>query len=279
MLLRAFAAPAVLAALFATPAVAGPGGPGTRARPAEVTVVATEYHFAAPASVPAGPTAIQLENRGKEVHHLALLRLEQGKTLDDLKAALANPGPPPAWVVFMGGPNAVNPGSSDEAVVDLTPGQYVLACFVPGPDGVPHAAHGMISPLTVTAAQGQPAQMPAADLTVKLANYGFSFSSPLTAGPHRVLVRNTDTQWHEMVLFHLQEGKTAKDLLDWSGGGMKTPPPGDFVGGISPLGPGQENVDILDLQPGHYAVLCFLDDKGDGKPHFMHGMVQELTLE
>jgi hypothetical protein len=38
-------------------------------------------------------------------------------------------------------------------LVNLPAGKYTLLCFIPGPDGAPHAAHGMISPFEVTAAE------------------------------------------------------------------------------------------------------------------------------
>jgi hypothetical protein len=33
-----------------------------------------------------------------------------------------------------------------------------------------------------------------------------------------------------------------------------------------------------DLEPGRYALICFLPDLADGKPHFMHGMMQEIEV-
>jgi hypothetical protein len=32
------------------------------------------------------------------------------------------------------------------------------------------------------------------------------------------------------------------------------------------------------LEPGRYALICFLPDRGDGKAHFEHGMVQEFDV-
>jgi hypothetical protein len=35
--------------------------------------------------------------------------------------------------------------------LDLTPGEYVMVCFVPdSKDGKPHTAHGMVKPFTVS---------------------------------------------------------------------------------------------------------------------------------
>src|SRR5512146_3597871 len=67
-----------------------------------LTVTATDYAFDAPASIPAGYTTIRVVSNGKEVHQAALVRLEQGKTLADVQAALKQAGPPPAWVVDAG---------------------------------------------------------------------------------------------------------------------------------------------------------------------------------
>ncbi len=260
----------------------GPGaeGPGARSGAPVVTVVATEFHFTVPSTLPAGPTTLQLVNRGKQVHHLALIRLDGGKTLADLQAAMAKPGPVPAWAVSVGGPNAVDPGGSSRASLTLRPGRYVLACFVPDVDGKPHMMKGMLQEVTVTPAKAKeaPAAEPKPDLTVSLANYAFTTSAPLTAGEHVLRVRNTDTQWHEMVMFRLAPGKTAKDFLAWAES-MKSPPPGAFEGGVSPLAPGLENEIPVNLHRGRYTLICFLEDAKDGKPHFAHGMVQEIQVQ
>ena len=51
--------------------------------------------------------------------------------------------------VFVGGPNDAAPGKSTTATVKLDPGLYAVACFIPGTDGKPHAAHGMIGQVQV----------------------------------------------------------------------------------------------------------------------------------
>ena len=42
----------------------------------------------------------------------------------------------------------------DMTLVNLPPGTYELLCFFPGPDGSPHAAHGMMASFEVTAPEG-----------------------------------------------------------------------------------------------------------------------------
>src|SRR5258705_14016118 len=74
-----------------------------------VTVHATEFAFDAPKTIAAGMTSFKLVNDGKQLHHLQIMKLEQGKTLADLQAAL-KAGPPPAWLGAVGGPHAAPPG-------------------------------------------------------------------------------------------------------------------------------------------------------------------------
>src|SRR5678815_2352898 len=57
-----------------------------------VTVTATDYSFAAPDTIPAGLTELRLLNRGTEMHHAMLVRLDAGKTMADLFAAMQSEG-------------------------------------------------------------------------------------------------------------------------------------------------------------------------------------------
>ena len=41
---------------------------------------------------------------------------------------------------------------------------------------------------------------------------------------------------------------------------------------------GVVNYVTADFPPGEYALICLLPDAKDGRPHFMHGMMQHLTV-
>jgi len=60
-------------------------------------VTARDYAFDAPDTVLAGRTEIRLSNRGKELHHVWLVRLDAGKTAADFFAAMQKGGPQPTW--------------------------------------------------------------------------------------------------------------------------------------------------------------------------------------
>jgi hypothetical protein len=118
---------------------------------------------------------------------------------------------------------------------------------------------------------------PTADITVRLVDYAFDYSTPLTAGSHTLRVENGAQQPHEIALIRLSPGKTLGDLMAWAeayAGSM----PGEILGGVAAIGPGSTAYFSVDLTPGDYALLCFVPDAGDAKPHVMHGMAHQLTI-
>ena len=123
--------------------------PGLRHRPTwSPTSPGTTASRARPRFTP-DPRCSGSTTRGKELHHLVIVRLDEGRTYDSLLAALRKPGPPPAWMYLAGGPNAAAPNAGTNATMKLIEGHYAVLCFIPSADGVPHMAKGMIAPLEV----------------------------------------------------------------------------------------------------------------------------------
>jgi hypothetical protein len=243
-----------------------------------VTYIARDYGFEGPGQIPAGPTLFRLDNQGKELHHLVLVRLEEGRTYDSLLAAMKKPGPPPPWMRLVGGPNATNPGAASNATENLSEGHYAMICVIPSADGVPHLAKGMTAPLEVVAATGPVAREVAADVTITLTDYDFQLSAPLTAGSHVIRVVNAGPQPHELVLTRIAEGKSLKDIVAWEKGGEKGLPPVSALGGIAPMMAKESGQFTVELTPGDYAIMCFVPDMKDGKAHLMHGMVKSIKV-
>ena len=248
------------------------------AKPAAMTVTATDYAFEAPDSMAAGAVSVQLVNHGKELHQVQLIRLEQGKTLADVAQVLKSGGAIPTWIKFVGGPNGVAPGQETQATAVLPPGHYAYICLIPSPDGVIHAAKGMARPFTVTEASSPTAsEIPKADVTIKLSDYDFQPSQPLKAGRQTIMVENAGPQPHEVVLLKLAPGKTTEDFAAWAEH-MKGAPPAQPLGGVTILDKGGRGSFTADLTPGDYGFICFYPDQKDGKPHLAHGMMKNFKV-
>ena len=248
--------------------------PAAKAR--VVTVTGADFKFDAPETIPAGRTEFRFVNKGPSLHHMQILKIDGGKTFDDLRAALANPGPPPAWIKMLGGPNAPAPGTESNATLTLEPGNYAIICFV-DLGGPPHFTKGMIRPLKIVPDKSAGGPKPKADITTSLFDYGFKVSSPIRAGDHTIRVHNTGKQAHEVELIQLAPGKSVGDFVAWLGD-MKGPPPAKPIGGVSGIEPGMSQFFKADFTPGNYAFVCFIPDAKDGKPHYAHGMTQQFSV-
>ncbi len=289
--MRVMAVTTGLLFLLALSGCASPdSGPGTGtaattppavATPPEVHFTAKDFAFEGPDTIPSGMTTIVLHNDGPNLHHLLLMRLESGKTVEDFKAAVSSMKPTdmlPAWAVESGGVNPPMPGADTRATLMIEPGNYAVACVVDVPDHVPHMMKGMITGLTVTPSSTPSAQAPESDLTVSMVDFGFAPSAPFTAGHHVVKVVNNGAQSHEMEVVQLAPGKTMDDLAKW-GQTYAGPLPGTSLGGAAPMSPGQVEYVPLDLTAGNYALLCFVVDPAKHMPHIAEGMVLPFTIQ
>lgn len=141
---------------------------------ATLAIEASDYAFKLPAEATAGKATIALKNTGKESHFAGLIRVPDGMAYEAFTkllltpppaaatpAAAASPRPsatasataaaaaaaPPSGV--SGGVGALSAGGQSWSTTDLKAGTYAVVCLVPDAKGVPHAALGMISKLTV----------------------------------------------------------------------------------------------------------------------------------
>jgi len=212
------------------------------------------------------------------MHHVMLIRLDAGKTMADLSAAMKSDGPLPSWVHEAGGPNTPGPGGEAMAILRLVAGRYAMICVIPSKDGKPHVMKGMAKEIVVTPATSNTANANVrVNSTMTLFDYAFQLSQPLAGGRQTIRVKNTAAQAHEVVIVKLQPGKKPADVLAWMEK-MEGPPPGAPVGGTTPIARGEENIITLELTPGDYGLICFVPDAKDGKPHFMHGMMTQFTI-
>lgn len=256
--------------------------PATSTPAHEATFTASEYSFDGPTTLPAGLTKITLINEGQEPHHIQLVRLDEGHTVEEFGQALSS-GALPSWATEVGGPNTGTPGIAPEtsAYVDLEPGTYVVMCVIPDAEGTPHVAHGMLDGITVEDHEHDHGPPPAPTVDAELADFRFEMPDTLPAGEHTFRVSNDGAQPHELVLIQLMGNATPEDFLAWAKDPANAtgPPPAKMVGGITGIESGMAQSFNATLEPGRYAVLCFLPDiHGDHAPHVTKGMIDEFTV-
>ncbi len=92
-----------------------------------------------------GVIAFNLVNSGEYPHELALIRLPEGMTLQQV---LEDPSLE-EQIEFFGGNFAGPGGRASVAFENLEPGTYTLICFIDEPEGVPHVVRGMVAEFTV----------------------------------------------------------------------------------------------------------------------------------
>ncbi len=260
-------------AIAATPAAA--------VTPAVFTITAKDFSYDAPDTITSGMVTLRLVNQGPDLHHVQLLKLDDGHTAVEFMEGLKQmkpDSPPPPWVHEVAGPNSPVPGGEQSITEELAPGNYVLVCFIPGADLVPHAMKGMVKALTVVPATGTSAAAPTADITVRMTDYAWAVTPAITAGKHVIRIENDAVQAHEMFIAQLAPGKKAVDLAKWIEK-QQGPPPGKPIGGISGMARGGVVYLSVDLEPGEYGLYCFLPDAKDGKLHVEHGMMTQITVK
>jgi hypothetical protein len=245
-----------------------------------VVFVANDYSFSGPDRLTAGLTTVRILNEGRDLHHIQFLKLLQGKSAADFRAAIAaDQHHLPDWVQYAGGPNAHGESNSASATVNLIEGDYVLICWIPDKNGVPHVALGMQKALSVRGGKPVRVPQPKPSIAITQVDYQFILSRRVESGLQTIEVVNHGTQPHEVVVVRLATGATVQDAIASFEPGASGPPRGELVSGITGIQKGVRMYFTGEFEPGRYGLICFLPDTITGRPHFLHGMTTEFTVE
>ena len=265
----------------------------------EVALGAQDFAYVIPDTITGGLVRIHFQNDGQEDHHAQFIRLNDGVTraqFDSVFQTVMEAIPTEGEVAFMrlfdvatvlGGPGLVAPGVSTDVTLDLPAGEYVLMCFVPSPDGIPHLVKGMRRWLSVAAPAGEPPAAPVADGRVDMGDFAFLDMPQLDSGQVLLEVTNSGQEPHEMVVMRLDEGVEYEQVAAMLAGPPpsegEAPPPGPppfrFVGGMQAIMPGAHAWVTLDLTPGNYVLVCLIPSPANGgRPHVALGMIRPFTV-
>jgi hypothetical protein len=135
----------------------------------------------------------------------------------------------------------LGPNEKTTTLTQLPAGTYGIACFVPAPDGSPHAAHGMYKVFTVSGKSNlKPPTDGVADVTIN----DTTITVPEGNAPKSLTVKvtNDGTSPHSFQLVKLNDGKTldeAKAYFDtlFNTGKAEGDAPGVLVGGVQSVAP------------------------------------------
>lgn len=245
-----------------------------------ISVKGGDFSFEGPAEVQSGWVTVNFQNVGKEAHHAQFARLNDGVTPQQIQDALKESEEKAmALVTLVGGPSVIDPNGNASVTMNLAPGQYMLLCFLPSADGVPHLAKGMVSLLTVKGAGASTAAEPKADVTVNAADFHYTMPAEVKAGKQVWKFINDGPQPHEIVIMKLEDGKTPDDVFAFYGK-PEGKPPFTSLGGMQGISKGAAPAFInFDLQPGNYIALCNIPDPATGKAHVELGMVMPFMVK
>lgn len=251
-----------------------------------------------PTEVEAGRYHVILENTSELDLDLEFYQLPEGVTVEELTAAFEEAqGPqfvPPDFffdMVFNGGPTS-GPGETGEVVLDLTPGEWVVNLFTYDPETDEQTDD--FHTLTITGEMPEVGEVPGA-VEIVMAEMYFELPETIAAGPQIWKVVNKGQQVHHIILAGVPDGTTEEQVLELVNFQFAGPPASPEAG-ATPVEPaltfedvedvfdtllfstGQANWYDVDIQPGTYAMICFLPDPS-GTPHVMLGMIEVFTVE
>jgi len=265
-----------------------------RPDPTRLVVTADDYSFETDqATVRPGPLRVVLHNEGSEAHQVQIGRTDGHLTPDQFVDLYHREGDLASVraLTWVGGVSVIDPGERSEATVELPPGDYLLVCYVPAPDGISHVMKGMVASLHVTGSPIATADSAAGEgtgdagragrtgpvATVTLSDYHIELPTGFR-GRGEVAFRNNGHEPHEVVFMRLDDGKTLADAAAYQAD-SEQPAPFSFAAGIASIAPGTRATADLDLEPGDYIATCFVPGPGPGhEQHIALGMLTTFTV-
>lgn len=269
-----------LLALFAATALVACGGDGdddAQELSFEVQSQGKAVTISAPESAEAGLAEITLTNDTDSSADLQLIRVEGERSAEEVVAGLgkAIQGQEfPEWFFAAGGVGTLEAGKSATVTQVLQPGSY-YAFNTEG--GQPDA-----KTVAVTKVSGDEVdeEVEGGEATVEGAEYVFN-AETLPAGTTEIAFDNIGAQPHHLIASKFVDDKATAEDVEKFFKTEKGKPPISEKGTRSTavLEGGEAQLVTLDLEPGRYALYCFITDREGGPPHAFKGMIDEVEVE
>ena len=192
------------------------------------------------------------------------------------------------WV-FNGGTNTPNPGETASFVIDLAPGEYKIAASYYGLEEGDEEVMALV-PLSVTESAGtDTVGEPVAGATLEMTDdLAYLVSpDPVPAGPQVWKIFNTgSSRAHHVVMVKIPEGVTSDQIVSEFTSMMQGTPTAEpslmsqfsWTAYAALQSGGQTTWVEFDLDPGTYAVICYIMDPMTEQPHVLSGMVTTFTV-
>ena len=256
-----------------------------------IEVVTNSMEFISPDTIPSGWNTFVYKNKSTEPHFILLDKYPEGVTIENTisevapifeegmqlimegknEAAMGAFGKLPEWfseVVFSGGNGLISPGLTATTTVNLSPGYYVMECYVRMPDGRFHTSMGMAKELIVTDSVST-VSPPSDYMDVQISRQaGISWNGQPKVGSNTFRVTFADQSPHEHFIGHdvnLVSVAPDADLealeawMNWAtptGLMSSTLPEGfTFLGGANDSPGGTVQYFEAELAPGQYAFI------------------------
>lgn len=232
--------------------------PATISRvPGQVSILEENFHiFSNRSMIPAGQVQFNLTNNGPDDHEFVVFKTDLAADqlpVQDGQVVESDPS-----LQKMGEQEQFPAGETRSLTLNLAPGHYVLICNLPG-----HYEQGMHFGFTVTAARER--------VLVTEENYAILLDrGSVPAGTVDFVLNNLGPDEHEFVVF--KTDLAPYQLPVENDQVVEDAPSLAKIGEQEQYPASESRVLTLDLDPGHYVLMCNLPG------HFEQGMYYELTV-
>jgi hypothetical protein len=233
--------------------------------------------FSGPESAESGEAEITFTNNTDGEAEMQLIRVEGDHSAEDVVKGLeaATQGKPfPEWFFAGGGVSAIGSDESKTVTQVLEPGTYYATNLESGPP----SADSMIA---IEVSGDESDEELTADATVEASEYAFA-ADGLAEGENEVAFENVGAQPHHLIIAPITEDGTIEEVEEAITGKDGGEPPLDEDAPqltTAVIEGGESQLVDFDLEPGKYAMLCFISDREGGPPHAVKGMIDELVIE